>query len=230
MRQPQSGGRFDERGVLIEVIAGEGGTDAKGFAENLFNAYLVYAARSNLTVELGETGPGKWSMVCNDTLAYSIFAREAGGHCVQRVPRNGGGAKHTSYVTVVVSKLVVRSGSLKEADIEETFQRGHGRGGQNVNKVSSAVRVKHRPTGLEVFINGRDQIKNRQIARQALAGKLDTYLKANQQSRAAYAGAGRGDKIRTYNLQDRRVTDHRTGVKVHSLDQILKEGRFEMLN
>ena len=215
---------------MVEVIAGEGGLDAKLFAEQLFNAYLVYAARSGLTTELGETGPGKWSIVSNDPLAYSTFRAEAGGHCVQRVPHNGGGAKHTSYVTVVVSKLVVRLGSLKECDIEETFQRGHGNGGQHQNKTSSAVRLRHRPTGLEVFINGRDHVKKRQTARQALTGKLDAYLKVNQQGRAAYAGAGRGDKVRTYNLQDRRVTDHRTGAKIHSPDQILKEGRFEMLS
>lgn len=144
------------------------------------------------------------------------------------MPRNGGGAKHTSYVAVTVNRLIAYTTTLRETDLEETFQRGHGSGGQNQNKVSSAVRLIHKPTGLEVFINGRDQVRNRQTARQALAGKLAEWTKARQ-TRAAYAGAGRGDKIRTYNLQDRRVTDHRTGAKCHMPDQILKEGRFEML-
>lgn len=124
--------------------------------------------------------------------------------------------------------MVKRNAEMRETDLEESFQRGHGKGGQHQNTTDSAVRLRHKPTGLEVFINGRDQGVNRQTAREALAGKLDLWTK-NQDVRAAYEGAGRGSKIRTYNLQDRRVTDHRSGAKCHRPETILKEGRFEVL-
>ncbi len=178
---------------------------------------------------MGETGPGKWSILISDPRADSLFAGEAGGHCVQRVPSNGKGAKHTSYVAVTVSPLITHNVIFRECDLEESFQRGAQKaGGQNVNKVCSAVRLRHKPTGLEVLINGRDQGRNRQIAREALAGKVKEWAKS-QHTRAAYAGAGRGDKVRTYNLKDRRVTDHRNGAKCNQPELILKQGRFELL-
>ena len=117
---------------------------------------------------------------------------------------------------------------MRESDLEESFQRGHGKGGQHQNTTSSMVRLRHKPTGLEVVINGRDQGTNRQTARQALAGKIEAWTKA-QETRADYGGAGRGSKIRTYNLADHRVTDHRTGAKCSQPDLILKSGRFELL-
>lgn len=145
------------------------------------------------------------------------------------MPSNGRGAKHTSYVAVMVTMLrPVKTAEMRECDLEESFQRGHGKGGQNVNKVSSAVRLRHKPSGLEVFINGRDQIKNREIARQCLAGKIVQWAKS-QQTRAAYSGAGRGEKIRTYKLSDSLVVDHRSGAKCHKPELILEDGRFELL-
>ncbi len=228
-----SGARFDDfTGLLIEVQAGEGGDDAKVFSEQLFTAYLAYLARNNLEATLEETGPSKWSFTCTAIEAISLFEQETGVHCIQRVPSNErGGRRHTSCAAVCVTILrktpVV---TLKESDLEESFQRGHGKGGQNVNKVSSAVRLHHKPTGLEVFINGRDQVVNRQTARQCLAAKLVAHTKEEQtKGRATYGGAGRGNKIRTYNLMDNRITDHRHGAKCHKPDMVLKEGRFELL-
>ncbi len=222
------GGIFDVVGVLVEIVAGEGGDDAKLFAEQLFDAYLVFAAKNGIEIDLEETGPSKWSILSRNQKAASLFEQERGGHCIQRVPSNGRGSKHTSYAVVMVSQLIKRCSKMSEYDLEESFQRGHGKGGQHQNKTSSAVRLRHKPTGLEVFINGRDQGTNRQTAREALAGKLDLWTK-NQEVRTTYSGAGRGSKIRTYNLQDRRVTDHRTGAKCTNPDLIFKQGRFDLL-
>ncbi len=122
----------------------------------------------------------------------------------------------------------VKTVQMKETDLEESFQRFGGKGGQHQNKTSSGVRLKHKPTGLEVSISGRDQSVNRQTARECLAGKLAAYAKA-QQTRASYLGAGRGEKARTYNLIENRITDHRNGVKCHSPSRVLEDGQFELL-
>lgn len=212
------------------MIGGEGGDDAKAFAGELWTAYLAYAARNRLLPEFGDEGPSKFSFTVTDRRAIDLFEPEAGGHCIQRVPPNErAGRRHTSYVTVVVTLLrPQKSVDMRESDLDESFQRVGGKGGQNQNKVSSGVRLKHRPTGLEVLIKGRDQLVNRATARECLAGKLAEWHKA-QQTRAAYSGAGRGDKIRTYNLIDNRITDHRNAAKCHRPEMVLKEGRFELL-
>lgn len=213
----------------MEIVSGEGGDDSKLFAEQLFIAYLAYLQRNNIEAELEDTGPSKFSFVCENTKAESLFDSETGCHCVQRMPKNDrAGRKHTSYVAVNVIRLVDQNGEMKENDLEESFQRGHGKGGQHQNKTSSAVRLKHLPTGLEVFINGRSQQSNRRVARMCLAGKIAQFLKENKSGRS-FSGAGRGDKIRTYNLADHRITDHRNNAKCHRPESILKEGRFELL-
>ena len=124
---------------------------------------------------------------------------------------------------------------LKYNDIEETFQTGkQGAGGQNVNKVASAVRMKHIPSGLSVFINGRDQYKNRQEARKILTQKVNEIKRAEKDAeyaafRKAQMGNGsRSDKIRTYNFMESRVTDHRLGSKTHNIKGIMK-GEFDIL-
>lgn len=185
--------------------------------------------RSSLTASLEETGPSKFSFVCENMKAETLFDSETGCHCVQRVPSNErSGRKQTSYVAVTVTRLRSQNGQMIEADLEETFQRGHGKGGQHQNKTSSAVRLRHKPTGLEVFINGRSQQSNRKTARLCLAGKIENQLKTGKSS-STYGGAGRGDKIRTYNLSDHRITDHRTDMKVHRPESVLKDGKFELL-
>lgn len=128
----------------------------------------------------------------------------------------------------MVTRLHSQNGQMIEADLEESFQRGHGKGGQHQNKTSSAVRLKHKPTGLEVFINGRSQMANRKTARNCLSGKIKTFLESGKSS-SQYGGAGRGDKIRTYNFSDHRISDHRSNKKVHLPDLIMKDGKFELL-
>lgn len=213
---------------MVEVVSGEGGDDSKLFAEQLFIAYLAYMDSNGLDAELEETGPAKFSFVCENVKAESLFASESGCHCVQRIPKNDrGGRKHTSYVGVAVTKLHRQDNEMRESDLEESFQRGRGKGGQHQNKTSSAVRLKHRPTGLEVFINGRSQQANRKTARMCLAGKIRRFLKDGTQS-LTIINAGRGDKVRTYNLADSRITDHRSNIKCHNIDSIMKNGRFDL--
>ncbi len=196
----------------------------------MWSAYLTYAARNRLIPELGEEGPSKWSFTIVDKRAIDLFSTETGGHSIQRVPHTENhGRRHTSYVAVTVTLLKPpRTVEMRETDLEESFQRIGGKGGQNQNKVSSGVRLRHKPTGLEVLIKGRDQSVNRQTARECLAGKLAQWAKS-QETRAIYSGAGRGDKIRTYNLIDNRITDHRNGAKCHRPEMVLDEGRFELL-
>jgi peptide chain release factor 1 len=208
---------------LVEVISGEGGDDSK------FIAYLAFMEKNGLEAELEETGPSKFSFVCSDMKAESLFDSETGTHCVQRIPKNDrGGRKHTSYVAVAVTRLLQQNNDMKESDLEESFQRGHGNGGQHQNKTSSAVRLRHIPTGLEVFINGRSQQANRRTARLCLAGKIKQFS-CNTANSTNYSGAGRGDKVRTYNYADNRITDHRNGAKCHMIESVMKEGRFELL-
>lgn len=148
-------------------------------------------------------------------------------------PTERSGRRHTSFVAVMVTPLrPTRTIELHERDLDERFQRFGGPGGQHQNRVSSGVRLRHKPTGLEVTISGRDQVENRRIARDALRGKLVARAKEQAQAgRAVYGGAGRGDgKVRTYNLIENRVVDHRTGAKLHRPKLVLDEGRFELLH
>ena len=222
---------FEVRGTLVEIIAGEGGDDAKTFAFELFRAYLAFASGRGFDAELEQTEGSTLSFFIPNPDAYSSFAPEHGGHCDQRVPANDRhGRRQTSYVSVVVTNLTTYGYTLREQDLDEQFQRGRGPGGQNQNKVSSAVRLRHIPTGLEVFINGRNQNTNRVTARACLSGKVKAWCEnRNTERRPAYAGAGRGAKIRTYNLVDNRISDHRTGLKCHRPELVLRDGRFDLL-
>ncbi len=225
------GAGFDVHGTLLEVIAGEGGDDAKLFAFELFRAYLACIDRLGVTGEIEEAEGGKYSVLVADGRARTLLSAETGIHCIQRIPKNErSGRKQTSYVSVLVTDLVTHGYELTESDLTEVFQRGHGKGGQHQNKTSSAVRLRHRPTGLEVFINGRSQQANRATARTCLAAKVKALLHEQAATaRPGFQGAGRGTKVRTYNLIENRVADHRTGRKCHRPASILKEGRFDLL-
>lgn len=169
---------------------------------------------------------------------WKAFAKETGKHCVQRVsPTEMKGRKHTSFVTVAVLPIPEEKvlKSIPENELKITFQRGHGPGGQNVNKVNSAVRLVHIPSGLTVFINGRDQGVNRRDALRILTARVNQMEQEkkdaeNNANRKVLSQGGRGetDKIRTYNFLKNFAVDHRTGKKTGNIKGFMK-GNLDLL-
>lgn len=208
------------------------------FARALLAAYLRYARDKNLETELVYDSESAWSVQITGNNCWDCFAGEAGKHIVQRVPpTESKGRRHTSAVSVAVMQLLRtsdKSAPLPAADVEIITQRGHGKGGQNVNKIESAVRAIHKPTGISVFINGRDQYRNKQVALEILQSRISERERAtihaeHNRQKAAQLGFGtRSGKLRTYNFIDSFVLDHSTGKKTHRIDEVMK-GRFDLL-
>jgi peptide chain release factor 1 len=226
----------DEKNTFVEIRAGTGGDEAALFAGDLFRMYVKYGERKRLRVEVvesHETGIGGYKdviMLVEGKGAYRHFKHESGVHRVQRVPiTEGSGRIHTSTVTVAVMPEV------EEVDIQidpkdlriDTFCSS-GAGGQSVNTTYSAVRITHLPTGVVVTCQDeRSQLKNRNKAMRTLRARIMETERAKQeaeiaQTRKSQVGTGdRSEKIRTYNFPQNRVTDHRVGLTLHKLDQIL---------
>ncbi len=225
-----------EKGVILEIRAGTGGSEASLFALALYRMYTRYAARQSWVLESFSATPtevGGFKEVIFGVEGPGVYRRlkfESGVHRVQRVPQTeASGRIHTSTATVAVLP------QAKEVDIQidpkdlriDVF-RSSGPGGQGVNTTDSAVRVTHGPTGLVVTCQDeRSQMKNRAKAMKVLLARLleiQSKAQADQRSqeRRAQIGTGeRSEKIRTYNFPDRRVTDHRIGATSHRLEEIL---------
>lgn len=226
----------DDRNVIMEIRAGTGGEEAALFAYNLYRMYTAYAENRGWKTEilsLNETEIGGMKevefSVAGDG-AYSRLKFEAGTHRVQRVPETETqGRIHTSAVTVAVMP------EADEVDIDinpvdlkiDTF-RSSGAGGQHVNKTSSAIRITHLPTGTVVECQDeRSQLKNKDKAMKVLRSRLLAAKQAEQKSaidsaRRSQVGSGdRSERIRTYNYPQGRVTDHRIGLTLYKLDNIL---------
>lgn len=218
--------------VLVEVLHGEGGQDSKLFAADLADVYRRYAQLEKLSCETVESSEGHHVLKVKGKGAGRAFLGEEGLHCVQRVPpTERSGRFQTSFVAVAVLPLPPEGNfeALPERELEIKTQTGRQKcGGQNTNKVASAVRMTHRPTGLKVFINGRDQGQNRKEALRILTAKVNALRNAAAQEAYArgkstqLASRGRGGKIRTYNLIDKLVTDHRTGRQSRDVKAVLK--------
>lgn len=217
--------------VVLEFRAAAGGDEATLFAKELRDMYEKYAVQKHwrvkniddLTIEIGGAA------------AYEALRYETGVHRVQRVPlTEKSGRIHTS--TASVAALPIRAKPLFEinpSDIEMEFSRSGGAGGQNVNKVETAVRLIHKPTGVDVRSSSeRSQLANRQKAMQILAAKLEQAFdeeeaRKHAAERKAQIGTGdRSEKIRTYNFLQDRITDHRLKESWHNLPKIL-EGNLD---
>ncbi|MCF7816134.1 MAG: PCRF domain-containing protein [Candidatus Pacebacteria bacterium] len=223
-------------GVLLEVRAGVGGEEAALFAEQLSHMYLQYAvirgwSTSNISESRATQGGYKeatFEIVGPDV--YDELRYETGVHRVQRIPvTEKSGRIHTSTASVVI--LPIRKKSTIEvnpSDIEIEFSRSGGAGGQNVNKVETAVRLIHKPTGVDVRCQSeRSQLKNREKAMVLLIAKLEMLhdeaeTKKHAATRKSQIGTGdRSEKIRTYNVPQNRITDHRIKESWHAVFQIL---------
>ncbi len=226
-----------ERNIFLEIRAGTGGDEAALFAGDLFRMYDYYAQRHAWRVEVVHASPGEhggYREIVARIAGRGAYARlkfESGGHRVQRVPATEAqGRIHTSACTVAVMPEAesIEEVAINPADLKIDTFRASGAGGQHVNKTDSAIRVTHLPSGLVVECQDeRSQHKNRARALSVLASRLlEMEVRKQQEQEAAtrrlLVGSGdRSERIRTYNFPQSRVTDHRVGLTLHKLDQIL---------
>ena len=235
----------DEKSVIVEIRGGVGGEESALFAHSLFRMYSLYAAARGWTVELlnyNETelgGVREASLLISGQGAYSRLKFESGVHRVQRVPETEtGGRIHTSTATVaVLPEMDAVEVHIDPKDLQIDTYRSSGAGGQHVNKTESAIRITHLPTGTVVECQDeRSQYKNKDRAMKILASRLYAAESARQSAersaeRRSQVGTGmRNERIRTYNFPQGRVTDHRIGLTLYKLDQVLDGDLDEIID
>ena len=235
----------DDKNVIIEIRSGAGGEEAALFAGSMFRMYSMYAARQGWSIEPINSNPTELggykevSFIVKGEGAYSKLKYESGVHRVQRVPETESqGRIQTSTVTVAVLP------EAEEVDVEinpadltiQTF-RSSGAGGQHINKTESAIRIIHKPSGIVVECQEeRSQFKNKDKAMKMLYSKLyDAKLTARDsaiaEERRVQVGSGdRSERIRTYNFPQSRITDHRIGLTLYKLDEMMNGGCDEVFD
>ncbi len=235
----------DDKNVIVEIRGGVGGEESALFAHSLYRMYTMYADKHGFRVELlnyNETelgGVKEADFILSGDGAYSRLKFESGVHRVQRVPETeSGGRAHTSTATVaVLPEMDTVDVDIRPEDIEMQVYRASGAGGQHINKTSSAVRLIHKPTGIVVACQEeRSQLQNREKCMQMLASKLyemeQTRISEEfSDQRRSQVGSGmRNERIRTYNFPQGRVTDHRIGLTLYKIDNIMDGDLDEIID
>ena len=225
----------DDKDVIVEIQGGAGGDEAGLWAEDVFRMLTKYAERKGFKAEQLESSSGKYIFAIKGDGAYSVFKYEGGTHRVQRVPETESqGRIHTSTATVaVLPEAEDVDVDIQQSDLQIDVYRSSGPGGQSVNTTDSAVRITHKPSGIVVSMQDeKSQLQNRDKAMRVLRARLYEAAVAEQQAelaadRRSQVGTGeRAEKIRTYNFQEGRVTDHRVKLTKHNLPAVL-EGELE---
>ena len=233
----------DDRDIIIEIRAGAGGNEAGLFAADLFRMYSRYAQAKGWEADVinsNESGIGGFKEIIFEVRGKGAFSRlkyERGVHRVQRVPvTESSGRLHTSTATVAVLPQADEvEVDIKPDDLKMDFYHSRGAGGQNVNKVATAVRITHLPTGMvSTCQDERSQLRNRTKAMSVLRARLLDIERSKQeeaitQQRRSQVGTGdRAEKIRTYNFPQDRISDHRIGLNLRNLPRIL-DGELDEL-
>ena len=226
----------DGKNVIMEIRGGEGGEEGNLWAADLFHMYERYADLHRWKIAVLDRQPSEMggsreiTFVVKGEDAWARLKHEAGPHRVQRVPvTESQGRVHTSAATVaVLPEAEEIDVTIDDNDLEVQVYRSSGPGGQSVNTTDSAVRIVHKPSGLVVTCQDeKSQLQNKEKAMRILRSRLLEAERLRQEEEVSSArrnqvkSGGRSDKIRTYNFKENRVTDHRIGLTVHSLDQVL---------
>lgn len=234
----------DSKNVILEIRGAVGGEEANIFAADLYRMYLKYCENQNWkveTIEAKESTSGGFTYISFIIKGKQVFAKlkfEAGAHRVQRVPKTESqGRVHTSIATVAILPEVNDiEVNINPTDLKIDTYRSSGAGGQHVNTTDSAVRITHLPSGIVVTSqDGRSQHDNKDKAMQVLRAKIYEFQLSQQQGeignlRKSAVGSGeRSEKIRTYNYPQNRVTDHRIGLSLNKLDQIMEGNLDEII-